>query len=63
MKYENEKKLNSLITEIVNNESQLLVDKLKELESWKTENLSKIREHDKLKTRNEILQNHIEMLK
>jgi Lon protease-like protein len=62
MKYENEKKLNSLITEIVNNESQILVDRLKDLESWKKENLSKIKEHDKLKNRNDILQSHIEML-
>lgn len=63
MKYENEKKLNSLITEIINNENQLLVDKLKELESWKNNNLWKIKEHDKLKIRNDTLQSHIEMLR
>ena len=49
MKYENQTKLNSVLSEIINNENKILVDKIKELEEWKKNNLSKIREYDKQK--------------
>jgi hypothetical protein len=62
MNYENQKKLNSLITEIFNKENQLLVEKIRELETWKKENLKKTIDYDNLKKYFEKLQKKNDIL-
>lgn len=62
MKYENQTKLNSVLTEIINNENKILVDRVKELEEWKKNNSSKIKECDKQKNIIIWLENYKKML-